>query len=64
MPLTLRIRELRGRRGWTQKALAERAGVRIATISKLENQPMRMLDVETLERIARAFGVKARMLIR
>jgi transcriptional regulator with XRE-family HTH domain len=55
-PISLRIRELREARGWSQAELAERAGVRQATISTLETgKARRLLDV--LERIAEALEV-------
>jgi transcriptional regulator with XRE-family HTH domain len=55
-PITLRIRELRQAREMTQAQLAERAGVREATISELETgKSRRLLDV--LEKIARALNV-------
>lgn len=51
-----RIPELRAARGWTQAVLAERAGVRQATISKVENKPL-CVELETIQRVAQAFGV-------
>ncbi|MGI8548299.1 MAG: helix-turn-helix domain-containing protein, partial [Gemmatimonadaceae bacterium] len=36
-PIRLRIEELRNAQGWSQRDLAEAAGVRQATISKAES---------------------------
>jgi transcriptional regulator with XRE-family HTH domain len=56
-PIELRIRPLRLARGFTQAELAERAGVREATISELETGKSRRL-LEVLDRIAQALGVE------
>lgn len=62
-PILLLIREEREKRGWSQRELARRAKVRQATISQLE-RGVRRLDLEVLERIARALGVSANRLLR
>ncbi|HWE61733.1 MAG TPA: XRE family transcriptional regulator [Chloroflexota bacterium] len=57
-----RIRELRARRGWTQDALAERAGVSKAMLSKVErgeNNPTLVVAA----RIAGALGLTMSQLI-
>lgn len=56
-PITLRLRELREAKGWTQRDLAEAAHVRIATVSRLENHIPASIDLEVLDRLARALGV-------
>ena len=61
--LMLRIRQERERRGWTQRQLAERAGVPQPTISRFE-AGVRKLDLDALERIAKAFGVPPLRLLR
>ncbi len=58
----LRVTELRKRRGWSQGELAKRAGVRRATIHALERGASPRLD--TLEKLAKAFGVKVTQLLR
>jgi len=60
--IRLRVKELRTRRGGTQRELARRAGVRHATIVSLERGASPRLD--TLEKLARAFGVKVTQLLR
>jgi len=60
--IRLRVVELRKRRGWTQEELAKRAGVRRATIHALERGASPRLD--TLEKLAQAFGVKVSQLLR
>ena len=57
-PLTLRLRELREREELTQAQLAEKAGVRQATVSDLETGKTRRVDFDILERLAKALGVK------
>jgi transcriptional regulator with XRE-family HTH domain len=57
-PIILRIRELREARGWTQTELADRVGVRQATISAIENAHTTGIDFNVLERLADAFGVE------
>ena len=63
MPITLRIRELREARGWSQRELAARAGVRQATVAMIERERTKGVDFDTLERLADAFGVDAALLI-
>ena len=62
-PIRLRVRELRDVRGWSQDHLAELAGVRQATISKLESGDVTSVRLETLERVANALGVDAAILV-
>lgn len=53
----LRVREMRLARGWTQDDLADHAGLRQATISKVESRPDKT-EFATLVKIAEAFGVQ------
>lgn len=62
-PITLLVREARERRGWSQRELAQRANVRQATVSQLE-RGVRRLDLEVLERVAKALGVLPEKLLR
>ena len=55
------IRYWRERRGLTQAALAERAGLSWIYIAKLEGGDRRAPSLTALERIARALGVKLRV---
>lgn len=50
-----RCRELRRRRGMTQEELAEKAGVSVASVRKLEQGGQ--VRMETLHKLARALGV-------
>ena len=61
--LKVRVRQERQRRGWTQQELADRVGVRRATISDLERRTVRRLNLGLLERIAKALRVPAKRLI-
>jgi transcriptional regulator with XRE-family HTH domain len=54
----LRLRELREDEGLSQQALADRAGVRQATISELESGAAQGAKFETLARLAGALGVE------
>jgi transcriptional regulator with XRE-family HTH domain len=50
------IRLLRQRRGWTQRELAERAGVTQTTIVRLEGGRSEAM-ISTIRKIAEALGV-------
>lgn len=62
-PIVLRIEELRSAKGWSQRELARRAGVRQATMSHLESGKAKELDLSVLERIAHALGCDPAYLI-
>jgi transcriptional regulator with XRE-family HTH domain len=47
----------------TQQALAERAEIRRATLSAIENGQTKGIDFDTLERLANALAVDAALLI-
>ena len=55
-PLSLRIREIRQVKGWTQTELARRAGIRRATVNRIENARVKAIDLEVLEKLAKALG--------
>ena len=58
-PLRLRLRDARQEADLSQAELAERADVRIATISDIETgKTGRRIDLDILERLARALGVE------
>lgn len=61
--LYVRIKELRVALGLTQAELAARAGVRRATVSRIENSHVTGIDFAVLERLAGALGVEPGMLI-
>lgn len=56
-PLTLRLRELRERRGWSQAELGRRAGIAQSVINRLESGKNRGPSLDTLEQLAKALGV-------
>jgi transcriptional regulator with XRE-family HTH domain len=62
-PLTLRLREARLAKRWSQAMLAKKARVRQATISLLESGKARKWDLAVLDRLARALGVSPRALL-
>ena len=56
-PILLRIRELRRARGWTQTELARRAGIRQATVSRLEGNAVSSVNLRVIEKLAAALEV-------
>jgi transcriptional regulator with XRE-family HTH domain len=56
-PIGFRVRELREARGWTQTERAKRAGIRRATVNRLENQRVTSIDLTVLEKLAKALDV-------
>ena len=62
-PLVLRVRELREALGLTQAELAERAGVRRATVNRIETARVTAIDLEVLEKLADALGVEPSFII-
>jgi transcriptional regulator with XRE-family HTH domain len=56
-PISVRLRAAREEAGLTQLQLAERAGVRQATISELETGKTRRVDLDVLDRLCAALGV-------
>lgn len=55
-PITVRLRELRDARGWSQRELARRANITHATVNRIENGKVKSLDLEVLEKLAAALG--------
>jgi transcriptional regulator with XRE-family HTH domain len=58
-PLVLNLRSHREKAGLSQAKLAKVVGVRQATISDLEIGKSRRVELDLLERLAKALGVKA-----
>lgn len=53
-----RIRDLRNQHGFTQRQLAEKAGVDFTYLSKIENDRMEHTpSIKTIQSLARALGV-------
>ena len=63
MPIALRVRELREKRGWSQSELSRRSGVAQATISRIEARETGGVDFEVLELLADALDVHPSALI-
>lgn len=55
-PITVRLRELREAKGWSQSELATRTGVSHSTIHRLETGKHKGIDFATLEKLADALG--------
>jgi putative transcriptional regulator len=62
-PLSLRLKEVRLAKGLSQKALADAAGIRRASVSDIEKGKTKGIDFDTLDRLATALGVNAAALI-
>lgn len=62
-PIQLRLREARLARGLTQAALAARAGVRKATVNRIENNRVTSIDLRVLEQLARALEIDPALLL-
>ena len=56
MPVTLRLKELREVKGWSQAELARRADVNQAIISRLESGTTKSVNFRNLEKLALALG--------
>jgi transcriptional regulator with XRE-family HTH domain len=63
MPLRIQLREARTVRGFTQAKLAELAGVRHATVNRIENNRVTAIDLAVLAKLANALGVSAGVLL-
>jgi transcriptional regulator with XRE-family HTH domain len=62
-PVSLRIREFREAKGMSQEDLAEASGVPQSSISRLERRDVGVVNLEHLDRLARALGIHPRELI-
>ena len=63
-PITLRLREARTARGLTQAKLAQLAGVREATVNRIENHRVTAIDLRVLEKLAAALGIDPALLLK
>lgn len=59
-PIAVRVRRLRERQVLTQRELAERAGIAVDTVNRIEQWPIDngRPRVSTIRKLARALGVK------
>ena len=57
-PIDVTLRQARTAAGLTQPQLAEKAGVRQATISQLETGKTRRIDLDILDRLCEVLGVE------
>ena len=55
--LSRKIKELRKKAGWSQQKLAEKAGLSYNTITKIEQGVATMPTIQTMIKIADAFGI-------
>lgn len=63
MQIADRVKNLRRGMQLTQHALAEKAGLRPETISRIERGKVDNPDADTLVKLARVFGVKIDQII-
>ncbi len=61
--LAANVRKLRAEAGWSTRAFAEHAGLSISSLYAIEHGKQRTLRLETLNRLARAFGVHIARLV-
>lgn len=61
--LSKKIKELRNKAGWSQQKLAEKAGVSYNTITKIEQGAATMPTIQTMIKIADAFGISLDTLV-
>lgn len=62
-PIVVKLRRERQRAGLTQEQLADKAGVRQATISELETGKTARMEFDVLDRLCRALGVEPGQLL-
>lgn len=62
-PLRIQLREARTAKGLTQAKLADLAGVRTATVNRIENNRVTAIDLAVLSKLANALGVPAALLL-
>jgi transcriptional regulator with XRE-family HTH domain len=62
-PVFLRVKELRVAKGLSQAEIAARAGLREATVNRIERNLVKGVDFLTLEKLSKALGVDAALLI-
>ena len=55
--ISKRLKELRKKAGWSQQKLAEKAGLSYNTITKIEQGAATMPTIQTIIKIADAFGI-------
>ena len=58
-----RIKELRKKSGWSQQKLADKAGVSYNTVTKIEQGAATMPTIQTMIKIADAFGISLDTLV-
>ena len=58
-----RLKELRKKSGWSQQKLADRAGVSYNTVTKIEQGAATMPTIQTMIKIADAFGISLDALV-
>ena len=55
--LEQRIKQVRKKVGWSQQKLAEKAGLSLAVITKIEQGVAKRPSIQTMMKLADAFGI-------
>jgi len=55
--LSKKIKELRTKTGWSQQKLAEKTGLSYSVITKIEQGTAKQPTIQTMIKIADAFGI-------
>lgn len=55
--MAIKIKKLREKKGWTQEQLAEKAGLALVTIGRIEAGMRKNPDLDTRKKIAKALKV-------
>jgi transcriptional regulator with XRE-family HTH domain len=61
--VAVNVRKLRAISGWSTRAFAEHAGLSLSSLYAIEHGKQKTLRLETLNRLARAFGVHVASLV-
>lgn len=58
-----RLRQLRKKKGWTQKELADKALIHVRHIQRLESNKPSAVELDSIVKLAKAFGITHQSLI-
>lgn len=57
-PVILQVRELREAAGLTQAQVSAKTGIALGTLSRIENGHSVRIELDTIDKLSRAFGVE------
>jgi transcriptional regulator with XRE-family HTH domain len=61
--LAKNVKELRKKMNWSQQKLADTAGIAYNAVTQIEQNRVKIPNIQTLEKIAEAFGVSSESLL-